>query len=304
MKKNPQRYVFRLFPYLALITFLVLTSCREKEVRRDENNSIIATVRSSDRVKIEYRVNGPESDTALIFIHEWLCNQTYWQNQIRYFATRFKVVTLDLAGHGRSGEDRDEWTLDRYADDVMAVIKKVKASRVYLVGHSLGGAVAVKVALKMPEKVIVIFGVDTFQNLTFDYPSDQIEKFMAPYRDDFRNTVKKHASVLFHENADRELVERVMNDWSSANPKMAVATMIEYLRFKPTEWTKGFQVPIISLNSAKFPPNEEGNKLVLKNYRMVPLQNVGHFPQLEDPKYFNGVLWAILFSASQGTLTF
>ncbi len=301
MKVQSQRCEIHIILLLIFFIIMGFLSCNQGDARRDENNSLMGEVNSSDQVKIDYRVNGTESDTALVFIHEWLCNQTYWENQIQYFSTSHRVVTLDLAGHGRSGDDRKQYTLDLYADDVMAVIKKIKARKVYLIGHSLGASVAVKVALKMPGKVIAIIAVDAFQNLTQDFPEGNIDNMIGPYRRDFPTAVRKHASLLFGENPDTLLVKKVMNDWSSADSSMAIATMIDNLHFKPSEWTQQLKVPVYGLNAAKFPANAEGNKKMLKHYQMFTLPRVGHFPQLEDPGYFNEVLKTVLREASKNS---
>lgn len=284
------------------VTFFVLVmmmACQQKGERRDENNSIMGEVLSSDGVKIEYRLNGQKKDTVLVFIHEWLCNQSYWKNQVKYFSGNYRVVTLDLAGHGLSGDNRTSYTLDLYADDVIAVIKKVKARKVILVGHSIGASVAVKVALKMPEKVVAIIAVDTFQNLTQDYPEGNIDKMLEPYRKNFQSAVRKHASILFGENPDSLLVRKVLNDWSSADPSMALTTMTENLHFKPSEWTKILTVPVWAVNAERFPANVNGNKKMLKNYRIITLPRVGHFPQLEDPQSFNNAVSSCLVQISR-----
>jgi pimeloyl-ACP methyl ester carboxylesterase len=60
---------------------------------------------SSDDVTIAYQVQG-EGKPALVFVHGWGINRTYWNAQLTYFAKKHHVVTIDLAGHGESGQDR------------------------------------------------------------------------------------------------------------------------------------------------------------------------------------------------------
>ncbi|MBP6977208.1 MAG: alpha/beta hydrolase [Bacteroidales bacterium] len=299
MKIDLQRCKVRWNPVIAASIFLVIAACDNQQGTTDDGNTLIGEAASSDQVRIDYRVSGTNHDTTLIFIHEWLCDQTYWQNQVGYFSGRYRVVTLDLAGHGRSGDNRQKYTLDLYADDVIAVMKKIRARKVYLIGHSFGANVAVKVALKVPKKVIAILSVDSFANLTQDYPESEIENKIRPYQQDFRTSVKKHASLLFGNQPDSTLVRRVVNDWASADSSMAITSMVEYLRFKPSVWTKELTAPVYALNAAKFPANARGNQGMLKSYKMYLLPRVGHFPQLEDPGYFNEVVKTILQESSQ-----
>lgn len=89
---------------------------------------------------IAYQVVG-SGKPALLFVHGWYCDQSYRNAQVNHFAPQYKVVTIDLAGHGKSGLDRKTWTMEAFGDDVMAVVKELDLDRVVLIGHSIGGHV-------------------------------------------------------------------------------------------------------------------------------------------------------------------
>jgi len=72
----------------------------------------------------DHEVRG-EGEPALVFIHGWCCDRTYWEAQLPYFAQKYKVVTIDLAGHGESGLDRKAWTMKAFGEDVAAVVEKL-----------------------------------------------------------------------------------------------------------------------------------------------------------------------------------
>ena len=95
---------------------------------------------SFDGIPISYRVHGNGSP-ALIFIHGWSCDQSYWDKQVPYFARKYKVVKIDLVGHGDSGLGRKNWTIIAFAEDVAAVVNKLDLDQCVLVGHSMGGPV-------------------------------------------------------------------------------------------------------------------------------------------------------------------
>src|SRR4051812_45454743 len=81
-------------------------------------------VNSSDSTRIAYEVHG-EGMPALIFVHGWSCDRTYWEKQIASFSKNFEVVSVDLAGHGESGLGRKSWTIEAFGDDVASVVKKL-----------------------------------------------------------------------------------------------------------------------------------------------------------------------------------
>jgi pimeloyl-ACP methyl ester carboxylesterase len=82
-----------------------------------------STVLSTDCSPIFFATKG-SGDPTIVFVHCWTCNHTFWQHQIDYFSKRHKVVWLDLAGHGRSGTTRSDYTMEAFGEDVATIVKK------------------------------------------------------------------------------------------------------------------------------------------------------------------------------------
>src|SRR5438105_10350898 len=95
---------------------------------------------SVDDTPIAFEEQG-QGSPAVVFVHGWACDRTYWRHQVDRFQRRAKVVTLDLAGHGESGADRSEWSIAGFGADVAAVVQALELRDVVLVGHSMGGDV-------------------------------------------------------------------------------------------------------------------------------------------------------------------
>src|ERR1700732_2344279 len=110
-------------------------------------------------VNISYLLTG-NSDTAIVLMHGWCINKEYWKAQQAYLGNKYKIVSLDLAGHGQSGKNRTHWTVEEYAGDVIALIRTLKLEKVILVGHSMSGDIMLQVATEIPEKIIGLIGID------------------------------------------------------------------------------------------------------------------------------------------------
>jgi len=119
---------------------------------------------SPDSIRIAYDVRG-DGIPALIFVHGWSCDRSYWKNQVVSFSKNFKVVTVDLAGHGESGLGRKSWTIEAFGSDVVAVVKKLGLKRVMLIGHSMGGDVIAETARQLPGIVVGLIMIDTYKKL-------------------------------------------------------------------------------------------------------------------------------------------
>src|SRR4029079_12153946 len=105
------------------VTLLTAAFCLTPFVRADEGDAKPPkkTFKADDGLKIVGEVRG-KGDTALVFLHGWCGDHEYWKHQVGEFAGDYRIVALDLAGHGESGKDRKEWKVEGLADDVAAVV--------------------------------------------------------------------------------------------------------------------------------------------------------------------------------------
>ena len=82
---------------------------------------------SNDNIVIKYDVQG-KGEPALVFIHGWCCDKSYWKYQVPEFSKNHKVVTIDLGGHGESGLDREKWTMEALKE-VRIPIRSINSNR-------------------------------------------------------------------------------------------------------------------------------------------------------------------------------
>ena len=117
------------------------------------------------------------------------CDRSHWSNQIDFFSRDHTVVALDLPGHGESGMERPGWPLAGYGKDVKAVIESLGLERVVLVGHSMGGPVALETARLIPDRVLGVVGVDTLQDAESKRLDPvQAKEILAAFEADFFGT--------------------------------------------------------------------------------------------------------------------
>ena len=102
--------------------------------------------------KISFAGAGEDGD-VILFVHGYGGDRNSWLFLQEPLAARFRAYALDLPGHGASTKDVGEGTLDVLADAVAGVLDALGADRAHLVGHSLGGAVALAVAARNPARI-------------------------------------------------------------------------------------------------------------------------------------------------------
>ena len=255
------------------------------------------TFRADDGLEIVGEVRG-QGDTALIFLHGWCGDRAYWKHQVEVFAADYRVVALDQAGHGESGKGRKAWTADGLAGDVEAVVKALGLKRVILVGHSMGGSVALLAAKRMPGTVIAVIGVDTLQNAEFKLPEEVKKPIFDGVEKDFKGAVRTMFDGQFPEKANAEVKKWVQTKAEGQDPKIAIALMHHLFGLDPRKLLKEANMPVRCINSAggykSFTPTVVATNKKYADFGAVTIDGVGHYPMLEKPDEFNRKLRAVL----------
>ena len=154
--------------------------------------------------KISYAGAGADGDVILL-IHGYGGDRNSWLFLQEPLAAKYQVYALDLPGHGTSAKDLGDGTLGVLADAVTGVLDALGAGRAHLVGHSMGGAVALAVAARDPGRIA---------SLTLIAPSGFGPEINAGYLRGFagaqtRRELKPVVGQLF---ADEGLVTRQLVD--------------------------------------------------------------------------------------------
>ena len=246
-------------------------------------------VRLPDGTRIAYETRG-EGTPALIFVHGWSCDRSYWKGQLEPFSRQFKVVALDLGGHGESDVTRKSWTMATFGADTAAVVEQLGLKRVILIGHSMGGDVIIEAARRLKGRVAGLIWVDTYRQLGTSRTAEQVAAFLAPFRANFVDATRTFVRRMFPSGADPALVERVAADMSAAPPAVGIAALesaFSYDREVPS-MLQQLNLPVIALN-AGYRPTDTAS---LERYgvQVMIMPHIGHFLMMEDADRFNSLL--------------
>jgi pimeloyl-ACP methyl ester carboxylesterase len=245
-----------------------------------------------DGVHVQYRVYG-KGEPALVFIHCWSCDSNYWREQLQQFKQKYTLVTVDLAGHGGTDGNRTDWTIARFGQDVATALAAVPSQQVILVGHSMGGNVAIEAARLLKGRVVGIIGVDSFKSIGAPLPTKaQVDAILKPFETDFIGTTRSMVTEhFFAAHADAQLKQKIAYDMSLSPPRVALPSLRAIIEYDFAEPLKDVNVPIVAINSDLGEPvNEVRIRKFLPKYRQVTLAGDGNFLMMEDPARFNPAL--------------
>jgi pimeloyl-ACP methyl ester carboxylesterase len=281
---------------LALALVATALSGTETAEAATEDAPATRHVTLADGAVIALTVQG--SGPPLVFIHGWACNRSHWRNQVPAFAADHTVVALDLPGHGESTGTRASWTLEQYGADVDAGVRQRGLEHVVLVGHSMGGPVALEAARRLGPLVSGVVVVDTLHDVEARMQGKQVDDLRAAYEKDFAGQCAKAMPYMFTKTSDPTLVKWVTEGACATRPEVAVDLFARFPVYDGAAAMKAVSAPIRAINTHWQPTQVEINRKYSPGFDVIVIEGAGHFIQLEAPDRFNEALRRTLESFS------
>ena len=249
-----------------------------------------------DNAAIDYNISG-DGDTTLVFVHGAYIDQTYWKAQVEYFSKEYKVVTLDLPWHGKSGRERKKWSMDGFAKDVNELITQLSLSNVILIGHSMGGDINLMAVSENPDPVIGFIAIDIFKNAATPLPpefQERVEQIKQGLKNEFEKTNESYARMaLLTKQTPTAITEKIVAAYRNAYQPMAIATTAEIFEMYKTEQNllPDLKLPLYLISVDYMPVNEAPLKLFAgAGYEVSHMRGTSHYPMLENPELLNRLI--------------
>jgi len=250
-------------------------------------------VHSKDGTPISYEVFG-RGEPTLVFVHGWSCDSRYWRAQTPVFSKKYRVVVLDLAGHGHSGMSRTTYSMRSFGEDVQAVTEATGSHRVILIGHSMGGSVIAEAARLMPGRIVGLIGVDTLEDIEYPMTREELQGMIAPLKKDFPQGVREFAGRMIGPDTDPALREWILSDMAAAPAGVALSAMNEMMdQYVTGEAARVFdplRIPVITVNGDLWPVNHEANRRHMSSFDAMVLKGADHFLMMNRSGEFNQTL--------------
>jgi pimeloyl-ACP methyl ester carboxylesterase len=227
----------------------------------------------------------------VILVHGWTCDDTTWESQVPALAKDYRVLTLDLPGHGKSGAPKDgKLSMDLFARAVESVRREANSERVVLVGHSMGTPVIVQYARLYPQHVAAMVFVDGLVTIPPSWPFAGLFGLALPLPIVRKATIRS----MFSDATTPEMRERILSMMMSAPTATAVGAM--KVTLDRTNWKHDTVTqPMLGLYADDSPyGNHEYIKTHFPNLEYVEIAGTGHFPMIEKPAEFNRLLLGFL----------
>jgi pimeloyl-ACP methyl ester carboxylesterase len=243
------------------------------------------------------RVTGPAGLLAVdddgsgglpvIFVHSLAGNSSHWSRQLAHLRPSRRAMALDLRGHGRSDPARDaDYSINSMAADVHGVIEALQVHRFVLVGHSIGGGVALTYAAAHPDRIAGLLLLDPVGDST-QFPSSEVQGFLGKLKSDYTRTIEEYWNQIA--GPDSSVRERLHRDLQATPREAVVGAFQAVMQFDPHPALERYRGPALSVVT---PHNNEAFSLhrLGRGFPHRIVEGTGHWIQLDKPEEFNRLL--------------
>ena len=229
---------------------------------------------------------------TVILVHGWTCDSSSWSAQVPVLARKYRVVTLDLPGHGQSQLPRGgKFSMELFAKAVEAARRPTGADKVVLVGHSMGTPVIREYARLFPQHVAGLVLVDGLVQIPQGMAAPQPAAMSGPGGLHAREDMVRG---MFSAATPAPLQKRILAMMLRPPASTAAGAMVA--TFAASNWTDDVMtMPVLGIYADKSQmAAPEYSKKIFPAFEYVEIPGTGHFVMMEKPKEFNRVLMAFL----------
>jgi pimeloyl-ACP methyl ester carboxylesterase len=233
---------------------------------------------------LRIRDEGEGKKTPVCFVHGAGSSSVVWMDAVRRISPRRRVIAPDLPGHGQS----DRWhpppevSIAMYRDAVGTICAQIKVPKVILVGHSMGGLIALAAAAAWPERVAGLVLVGSGAKLAVS------DEGLRRIREDFPHFNERMAKVAWSKTTPSETVERWAGITFTADQEITEADFRAIQRFDGTGLS--IKTPTLVVGGADDlmtpPALSHALGTQIPGSRVAILPGCGHWMMLEKPDAF------------------
>lgn len=234
--------------------------------------------------------------TAIVLLHGFLENQKMWDKYIDVFAKKNRVITIDLLGHGETECLGYVHSMEDNAEAVHTVLAELRIRKAILVGHSMGGYVALAFAELYPEAVKGFVLLNSTSKSDSDERKTNRDRAIKAVKQSYKAFVSMAIANLFSENNRERLVEEIelVKKEALKTPLQAIVASLEGMKIRKDREVLLHLTPypkmlILGEKDPVLPYEENKTQTENSAVALVTFPD-GHMSHIENQEELTGVL--------------
>lgn len=236
--------------------------------------------------KISYSDTG--KGNAMVLLHGFLENQTMWQDLVPELSQKYRVITIDLLGHGESGCVGYLHSMEDNAEAVHSVLSKLRIRKAIFIGHSMGGYVALAVAELYPTGVKGLVLMNSTSKADSEERKANRDRAIKAVKNDYIGFVRLSIANLFNPDNRERLVNEIEKVRAEAlkTPLQGIVASLEGMKIRKDRETllRSATYPSLLILGKKDPVlnYEDGLKQIENTTAKLVTFPDGHMSHIEN----------------------
>ena len=236
--------------------------------------------------KISYSDTG--KGNAMVLLHGFLENQTMWQDLVPELSQKYRVITIDLLGHGESGCVGYLHSMEDNAEAVHSVLSKLRIRKAIFIGHSMGGYVALAVAELYPTGVKGLVLMNSTSKADSEERKANRDRAIKAVKNDYIGFVRLSIANLFNPDNRERLVNEIEKVRAEAlkTPLQGIVASLEGMKIRKDRETllRSATYPSLLILGKKDPVlnYEDGLKQIENTTVKLATFTDGHMSHIEN----------------------
>lgn len=258
---------------------------------------------------LSYLDTGPDEKAAgsLVFLHGLMMNKEVWSFQTHYFADKYRIIAIDLAGFGGSSRAALRKSYAEHANDIHDLLQNLRINRVHLIGWSMGASIAISFAELFLSELNSLTLVNACPKGTSsaDFPwsieSGTATAMMKALESNPEFMAEKFVTQILSGSTDKALYEKILNIANSTKPEVTLHHLRLAVQSDLRAKLNNIPVPTLLINGElDVFSRTQANEYMLQQITdaaWIEIPGTGHAPFLTKTEEFNACLEQFLGNA-------
>jgi pimeloyl-ACP methyl ester carboxylesterase len=237
-----------------------------------------------------YYEEAGEGHPAALLVHAWGGDHTFMAPQLQRLAQSRRAVAVDLRGHGRSGKPRGDYTLDTFSQDLLFLCEELCVSRPVIVGHSLGGMIAMDLVGRAPGLASALILLDS----PVVAPPGLVEGFRAVVEPlggpGFADVMRDFIATFVGFDDSPAMRESILRSMVANDQHAMVSSLAHCLDADTAAAAARCTVPLLYVSSGPWYTDVAALRTLCPQVITGQTVGSGHFHQLEVPEQINAMI--------------
>ncbi len=231
---------------------------------------------------------GPKS---MLLVHGWACDHTTLAPVMEHFRHAYRVISVDLRGHGISDAPQQEYTVSGFADDLACLCRKLQIQNPIVIGHSMGGTVALDLGARYPDLVSALVLIDSVILPPPPFLDGLQPLARALYGDEYRGVLRQTVSSLFLSADDSERKSRLLSAMASVPQHVLASSFRNHITdYDATQVAGKCRLPVAYFAAAYKVADLDRFLALCPQLMVAQTLGSGHFSPLEVPDQVNAMI--------------